>query len=140
MNVQNFSTETKGYAIKEMNKQDVNEVVELDLSHFSTEDAKQVQARLDYLATLNVSAETCKDLQMAMVRCLYDHKNISEFKPTYINVDNNVETCIKHVLLLKKNLAFVGPNGTGKNNMILHLASLMDLQLHDYHIDFNINA
>jgi hypothetical protein len=107
----------------------IDDAVKIDLSHFSTEDAKRVQERLDYLATLNVSAETCKDLQMAMVRCLYDHKNISEFKPTYINVDNKVEMCVKHVLLLKQNLAFVGNKGAGRNDMLLHLASLMDLQL-----------
>ena len=101
-----------------------------DLSIFSPEDAKRVQARLDYIGTLNFPVMIRQNILAAMVNWLSGHTNISEFKPVYINYDNKVETCVKNILM-HKHLNFVGPKGAGKNKMTFHLSSLFDVDLFD---------
>lgn len=110
----------------------VVEDVKFDLSMFSDEDAKEVEARMKHIKkACSFSKKVERNVLNSFVQFMSSHKNIRHFdKPVFINNGGREDDAILH-FLLGDNLCLTGPKGVGKNALVEHLSILFDLDLCD---------
>ena len=100
-----------------------------DLSAFTPENAKQVQARINYITSSckGMSPKVTKNVVNGLIKFLEGHENITDFNAAFINNNGILEKSLVY-LLCGNNLGFKGPKGTGKNVCAEQLANILDIK------------
>lgn len=100
-------------------------------------DKSEIEVRLSWLN--KVAPNLADDVISKFLNRISSHKNITPFKPTFVdNKENYVERCVSGIVL-GMNLRLVGPAGCGKNRLVDTLQNLFDVGISDMAFNADTN-